>query len=379
MNKLGFGFMRMPLTNPDDQKSIDIPQLEKMTDIFFGSGFTYCDTAWMYHDFISEPTVGQVVVKRYPRESFTVATKMPVAMIKSHEEGVDIFESQKKKLGVDYFDYYLVHDMNVANYELAKKFDMISFLQGKKESGEIKKLGFSCHDNAEYLDRILAECPFFEFVQLQINYLDWESEGVQSRKCYEVCVKHNKPVFVMEPVKGGTLAVIPAEAENKLRDVHPDWSPASWALRFAASLPGVQVVLSGMSTIEQVEENTKLIGNMEPLTDGELSLLQDVASLIRENIAIPCTGCRYCVEESTCPKDILIPNYFALYNTEKMRTRVDWSPEMEYYVNYIKQGRGKASDCISCKKCERVCPQHIKISDCMKDVKVLMEDQNYMM
>ena len=379
MNKLGFGFMRMPLTNPDDQKSIDIPQMEKMVDAFFGAGFTYCDSAWMYHDFMSEPTVGQVVVGRYPRDSFTVATKMPVAMIRSHEEGVSIFEAQLQKMGVDYFDYYLVHDMNVANYERAKKFDMISYLRDKKEAGIIKKLGFSCHDNPEYLDRVLTECPFFEFVQLQINYLDWESAGVQSHKCYDVCVKHGKPVFVMEPVKGGTLAKIPAKAEKLLREVHPDWSPASWALRFAASLPGVQIVLSGMSTLEQVQENTAFMKDMAPLTDEEVDLLQKVAAMIRETIAIPCTGCRYCVEESTCPKGILIPNYFALYNTEKLGTREDWSPEKEYYVNYLNQGHGRASDCIQCRKCERVCPQHIEISERMKEVKIVMEDENYML
>ena len=379
MNKLGFGFMRMPLTNPDDQKSVDVLQLEKMVDTFFDAGFTYCDTAWMYHDFMSEPTVGQVVVSRYPRESFTVATKMPVAMIRSHEEGVSIFEAQLQKLGVDYFDYYLVHDMNVANYERAKKYDMISYLREKKEAGVIRKLGFSCHDNAEYLDRVLTECPFFEFVQLQINYLDWESAGVQSHKCYDVCVKHGKPVFVMEPIKGGTLAHIPEKAEKMLRAVHPDWSPASWALRFAASLPGVQIVLSGMSTLKQVEENTAFMKDMGPLTEDEVNLLQQVASMIRETIAIPCTGCRYCVEESICPKGILIPNYFALYNTEKLRTREDWSPEKEYYVNYLNQGHGRASDCIACRKCERVCPQHIAISERMKEVKVVMEDENYML
>ena len=379
MDKLGFGFMRMPLTDPDDQTSIDIPQLEEMVDIFLDAGFTYCDTAWMYHDFTSEDTVGKSVVARCPRDRFTIASKMPVAMIRSHEEGADIFEAQKKKLGVSYFDYYLVHDMNVVNYERAKRFDMISFLRRKKEEGEILRLGFSCHDNADYLDRVLTECPFFEFVQLQINYLDWESEGVQSRKCYEVCVKHGKPVIVMEPVKGGTLASLPAEAEAMLREVHPDWSPASWALRFVCSLPGVQTVLSGMSTVQQVRENTEMVRSMEPLTQEENDLLQKAAAIIRESIAIPCTGCRYCVEESSCPKGILIPNYFALYNTEKLRTREDWSPEMEYYANYLKQGYGAASDCIACRACERVCPQHIEISERMKEVKVLMEDKNYML
>ena len=379
MKKLGFGFMRMPLTDPNDQTAIDMPRLEEMVDAFLGAGFTYCDTAWMYHDFMSEPTVGKAVVARYPRDSFTVASKMPVAMIHSHTEGVEIFEKQKEKLGVDFFDYYLVHDMNSVNYEYAKQYDMISYLRAKKEAGEIKSLGFSCHDSAEYLDRVLTECPFFEFVQLQINYLDWESEGIQSRKCYEVCVKHGKPVTVMEPVKGGTLATVPAEVEAMMRKVHPDWSPASWALRFAASLPNVRTVLSGMSTLEQVQENTAFLADMEPLNEAELELLQKAAAMIRETIAIPCTGCRYCVEESQCPRNIPIPSYFALYNTEKLRTREDWSPEMEYYVNYVRSGKGKASDCIACRKCERVCPQHIPISDWMKQVKVTLEDENYML
>ena len=379
MKKLGFGFMRMPLTDPGDQTAIDMPRVEEMVDAFLGAGFTYCDTAWMYHDFMSEPTVGKAVVARYPRDSYTVASKMPVAMIHSHEEGVEIFGKQKEKLGVDFFDYYLVHDMNSVNYEFAKQYDMISFLQEKKEAGEIRTLGFSCHDSAEYLDRVLTECPFFEFVQLQINYLDWESEGIQSRKCYEVCVKHGKPVIVMEPVKGGTLASVPAEVETMMRAAHPDWSPASWALRFAASLPNVRTVLSGMSTLEQVRENTAFMAEMEPLNEAELELLRKAAAMIRETIAIPCTGCRYCVEESQCPRNIPIPNYFAQYNTEKLRTREDWSPEMEYYVNYVRSGKGKASDCIACRKCERVCPQHIQISDWMKKIRITLEDENYML
>lgn len=379
MNKLGFGFMRLPLTDPNDQTSIDAAQVEKMVDCFRAAGFTYFDTAWMYHNFTSEPALEKALVSRYPRDSFTIASKMPVGMIHSHEEGVEIFGRQKRKLGVEFFDYYLVHDMNVSNYGNAKKYDMIPWLRRKKEAGEIRSLGFSCHDNAEYLDRVLTECPFFEFVQLQINYLDWDSEGVQSRKCYEVCVKHGKPVFVMEPVKGGTLANVPENVEQLLHSRHPDWTPASWALRFAASLPNVQIVLSGMSTLRQVEENTALIAAMEPLDAEELDILKRAAAMIRGTIAIPCTGCRYCVEESQCPKRIPIPSYFALYNTEKLREREDWSPEMEYYANFLKQGYGRASECIACRKCERVCPQHIPVSDWMKQVKALMEDANDML
>ena len=373
MNKLGFGFMRRPLTDPHNDASIDMALVERMVDAFFKAGYTYCDTAWMYHDFLSEPAVGKAVVGRYPRDRFTVATKMPVAMIQSHEEGVKIFQAQKEKLGVDFFDYYLVHDMNVSNYESAKKYDIINYLRGRKEAGEILRLGFSCHDTAEHLERVLTECPFFEFVQLQINYLDWESEGIQSRKCYEVCVKHGKPVIVMEPVKGGTLAKVPAPVLSMMREMHPDWSPASWALRFAASLPSVQVVLSGMSTLEQLTENAALFAGMEPLTEEELALLTRAASMMRETTAIPCTGCRYCVEESKCPKGIPIPNYFALYNTEKLKEDGGWSPEREYYSLYLEHGCGKASDCIACKKCERVCPQHIGISSWMKEVAEVLE------
>lgn len=366
--KLGFGFMRMPLLDPDNQQAIDVAQLQKMVDLFFQKGFTYCDTAWMYHDFKSEETMGSVVVDRYPRNAFTMATKMPDMMLKKAEEVPEIFEAQKKKLHVDYFDYYLVHDMNNVNYQKAVKFGVLDFLQKKRASGEIKCLGFSFHDTADVLDKLLTKHPFFEFVQLQINYLDWESAGIQGHACYDVCVKHGKKVIVMEPVKGGTLANPPENVKKMLSEVHPDWSPASWAIRFAASLPEVMVVLSGMSTLAQVEDNTTYMENFTPLTQKEWELLLKAAEMLRQTIAIPCTGCRYCVEANHCPKNIPIPNYFALFNTKKFLHRPRFSPEVEYYDNYVASGYGKASDCILCHGCEKVCPQHIKITEWLPKV-----------
>ncbi len=376
--KLGFGFMRLPLTNPDDDTAIDLKQVEEMADQFFRRGFTYCDTAYMYHDFKSEETVAEAVVDRRERNSFTVATKMPLVMLKNEAEVEEIFNKQLANLHVDYIDYYLMHDMNRSNYEIAKKFHVLEFARKMREQGKIHHLGFSCHDTPEHIDRVLTENPDLEFVQLQINYLDWESQGIQSGACYEVCEKHNKPVIVMEPVKGGTLAKVPAEVEKMMRACHPNWSPASWAIRFAASLPMVKVVLSGMSNMEQLDDNTTYMQDFQPLNQEELDLLKKAARMIDDTIAIACTGCRYCVEENTCPKNIPISRYFALYNTDNLLPGREWTPEKEYYANSIAEGYGRASECIKCRGCERVCPQHLPISDLMDKVKIPMEEQNSM-
>lgn len=371
--KLGAGFMRMPLLDSEDQHSIDMEQLEKMVDLFFERGFTYCDTAWMYHDFISEEIVGKAVVNRRNRDEFTVATKMPVMMLTNADEVPKIFEEQKRKLNVNYFDYYLLHDMSRRTLETAQKLGVIDFVTEKKKSGEIKCLGFSSHDDPEFIDQMLTEYPFLEFVQLQINYLDWESSGIQARKCYEVAVKHEKDIIVMEPVKGGTLADPPQVVKDMLKAAHPDWTPAEWAIRFAASLPHVKLVLSGMSNFAQMDENTAFMENFEPLTKEDNELLLKAAEMIRQAIAIPCTGCRYCVEAAKCPKNIAIPNYFALYNTKQLMKNALFSPEVEYYHNLVMQGYGAAGDCISCKKCEKVCPQHIHIHEWMPKVEADMK------
>lgn len=375
--KLGFGLMRLPVFNPDDMTTVDIEQVKRMADYFIANGFTYFDTAYMYHDYKSESSLRQAVVERYPRDSFTVATKMPLALMRSGDDHARIFGEQKRNVGVDFFDYYLLHNMTLEQYERAKKWGTIEYLEEKRKSGEIRKLGFSCHDTAENLARILDDHPGFDFVQLQINYLDWDNAGVQSGECYRVAEEHGLKVTVMEPVKGGTLAAIPEEAEKLLRSVHPDWEPAHWAIKFAASLPNVQTVLSGMSTFDQLKSNVDAMNDFTPFSDEERGAVMKAAEIIRKWYAIPCTACRYCVETNKCPRNIPIPNYFALYNAAKQRDPASvpggFLIERIYYGNLVNDGYGKASSCVKCRKCEKVCPQHLKIADFLTDVADFLE------
>ena len=290
--------------------------------------------------------------------------------LKKAEDMARIFNEQLEKCGVEFFDYYLLHHLSAAHYRIAEKLGAFDFISRKKAEGKIKHIGFSYHDNAELLDKILCKHPEVEFVQLQINYLDWNSESIQSRLCYETARRHGKPIVVMEPVKGGNLASLPPKAEKILRDYDPDMSPASWAIRFAASHDGILTVLSGMSSIEQLLDNTSLMSDFEPMNDEEFKLVEKVAKEICSVTAVPCTACNYCT--SACPKHIAIPKYFSLYNVEKISKNDDFSIQRIYYENYSKS-YGKASDCINCRRCVQRCPQHISIPDELKKVAEVFE------
>lgn len=371
VKKLGFGLMRLPLLDSNDPASVDIDKTKEMVDIFLDRGFTYFDTAWMYCGFKSENIAKEVLVDRYPRNSFTLATKLHSGFIKTKEDRDKIFNEQIKKTGVTYFDYYLLHDIGVHSYEIFTKLDCFSWLKAKKEKGLVKKIGFSFHDNAEFLDKVLTEHPEIEFVQLQLNYLDWDSEGVQSRKCYEVAKKHGLPVIVMEPVKGGTLAQVPENVEEIFKSYHPNMSVPSWAIRFAASLDNVMMVLSGMSNKEQILDNTVYMMDFKPLDEKEHEIVRQAVNLITSNITIPCTGCSYCTDG--CPMNIAISKYFSLYNSDKQEIKEkDWTPHREYYENLTKTF-GKASECVECGQCEEVCPQHLHIVDSLKEVAAYFE------
>ena len=365
--KLGFGLMRLP----EKGTSIDEEQVNQMVDLFMERGFTYFDTAWMYCNFRSEEATKKALVERHPRDSYTLATKLHSGFIQTKEDRDKVFNEQLRKTGAGFFDYYLVHDVNSHSIEVYDRLDVWGWIKEKKEAGLIREMGFSFHDGPELLDRVLTEHPEMEFVQLQLNYLDWNSTGIQSRKCYEVATKHGKPVTVMEPVKGGTLAAVPEAVEKLFKEYAPEASIPSWAIRFAASLPNVRMVLSGMSTLAQVDDNTSYMQELVPLNDEEMKRIWKAVAIINGAIEIPCTGCSYCVDG--CPMQIPIPNYFALYNAEKQEVESKgWTPQQEYYANLAKE-HGKAGDCIQCGQCEGICPQHLPIIEDLTKVAALFE------
>ena len=365
--KLGFGLMRMPRIDANDAASVDVEQVKQMVDAFMERGFTYFDTAWMYNGFASERVAKEALVDRYPRESFTLATKLHNGFFNSLEDRDKVFNAQLEKCGVEYFDYYLLHGIEASSLPHYEKFDCFQWLLDKKAAGLVRHAGFSYHDSPELLDKILTEHPQMEFVQLQINYLDWESSWIQSRACYEVARTHGKPVVVMEPVKGGTLAKVPDEAEKLLKGLDPEASIASWAVRFAASLPGVMCVLSGMSDLAQMQDNLSYMDDFQPLTEEERAACFRVADIINGQTAIACTACHYCTDG--CPMQICIPEYFSLYN-EDMREDLGHKGWTINFTNYEKLSSefGKASDCVGCGQCEAMCPQHLPIIETLEKV-----------
>ncbi|MCR4762042.1 MAG: aldo/keto reductase [Lachnospiraceae bacterium] len=372
--KLGFGLMRMPLLDPSDEASVDVEQVCRMVDVFLERGFTYFDTAWMYHDFNSENVVKTALVDRYPRDSFTIATKLHGEYIKTREDRDKIFYEQMRKTGVDFFDYYLIHGIDAELLEIYEELDCFHWLLEKKEAGLVRHAGFSFHDTPELLDEILTKHPEMEFVQLMINYLDWESEWVQSRACYEVAVKHGKPVTVMEPVRGGTLARLPEDVEKLFTQQDPEMSAPSWAIRFVASLDDVMVVLSGMSSMEQMEDNTSYMADFKPLSEDEKNLCLKAGKMIISKLAIPCTACSYCT--SGCPMKIAIPKYFKMYNDNTFDDLEvsEWSVKYSDYPQLLSGEGGKATDCLACGQCEGVCPQHLPIIENLRKIAEHIEE-----
>ena len=364
MKKLGLGLMRLPLINYDDKGSIDIEAVKKMVDTYMDAGFTYFDTAYPYHEGKSEAAFKEAVVNRYPRESYVVADKMPMFFRPDATKMEEIFNEQLDRCGVEYFDYYLLHALGKDTFDYSEKVDAFGFISEKKAKGQIKNIGFSFHDSADVLEEMLKKHPEIDFVQLQINYLDWDSKNVQSRECYELCVKYGKPVVVMEPIKGGSLAQVPDEASQLMKAMDNNASAASYAVRYAASLDNVFMVLSGMSNQEQLEDNIGYMKEFKALNKDEYSMIDKVTEIIKNTIAIPCTKCNYCI--AGCPMNIAIPDLFAIYNDLKKFPAIKQGLT-ERYDNKVKE-HGKASECVGCKQCEEHCPQHIHITEWLEEI-----------
>ncbi len=354
----GFGCMRLPMNG--DQ--VDIAETTRMVDEFLAQGFNYFDTAHGYIGGKSELALKECLTSRYPREAYSLTDKLTDSYFKTETDIRPFFESQLEACGVDYFDFYLMHAQNADNFKKFKACRAYETAFALKAEGRIRHVGLSFHARAEVLDQILTEYPQIEVVQIQFNYLDYDDIAVQSRKCYEVCRKHGKPVLVMEPVKGGSLVNLPEEAKKVLDDLHGG-SPASYAIRFAAGFPGMMMVLSGMSNMEQMKDNLSYMRDFKPLNETELAAVNKVQEIFHKMNMIPCTACRYCVEG--CPKQISIPDLFAIMNIKQLHH--DWNADYYYEEVHTAPGR-RASDCLKCGKCEKICPQHLPIRKLLEEV-----------
>ena len=356
----GFGCMRLPMKDG----KVDYDEFSRMADAFIAAGLNYFDTAHGYINGQSETAIRDCVVKRHDRGEFLLTDKLTEPYFRKQEDIRPFFESQLEACGVDWFDFYLMHAQDRNNYPKFQRCKAYETVMELKKEGKIRHFGISFHDKAEVLDRILTDHPEIELVQIQFNYVDYEDASVESRKVYEVCEKHGKAVSVMEPVKGGSLVNLPEKADQILRGLNGG-SNASYALRFAASFPNMAVVLSGMSNMAQMEDNLSAMADFRPLDETERQAIREVCGIFRGLNLIPCTGCRYCVDENHCPKDILIPDVFSAMNAREAFH--SWNSGMYYGVATC-GGHGKASECIRCGKCEKVCPQHLPIRELLKKV-----------
>lgn len=359
MIRLAFGCMRLPMNGNE----VDKEHFTRMVDAYMEAGFNYFDTAHGYIDEKSEPAIRDCVSARYPRESFILTDKLTENYFECEEDFRPFFEKQLELCGVEYFDYYLMHAQNSGNYEKFTRCRAYEVAAQLKAEGKIRHVGISFHDNAETLDRILTDHPEVEAVQIQFNYLDYEDEGVQSRKCYEVCRKHGKDVLIMEPVRGGRLVDLPDGAKRILDGLGDGNSYASYAIRFAASFDGVISVLSGMSNMEQMLDNISYMKDFKPLDEREMAAVREVAAILRSKDAVSCTGCRYCVAD--CPMQIDIPAVFGCLNAKRDGKETDYEA--------VVAGRGRASDCVECGGCEKVCPQHLPIRKLLKQSAEVLE------
>lgn len=359
MNKLGFGFLRLPYAGEE----IDYAELNKMVDSYLAGGGRYFDTAYTYLDGLSEEAICKALVQRHPRESFLLASKLPGYYAKSYADCFRYFEESANRCGVDYFDMYMLHWLDSNHYPIARQQHQFEFLSELKRTGKARKIGFSFHDTPELLDEILTYHPEVDCVLLQINYLDWESPAIQSRLCYETALRHGKSVIAMEPVKGGKLASVPQAAAEVLQKIDPTLHPASHAIRFVKNLPGVDIVLSGMNSMTQLEDNLK---DRPPMSVDELDLLRQAAELIRKSTAIACTGCGYCLP--ACPMQIPIPDCFSLYNEYRIYPRHQWK-----IIPAYKRLPVNATACVECQSCEAHCPQKLPISQHMQAVIAALE------
>ncbi|MBQ6233096.1 MAG: aldo/keto reductase [Clostridia bacterium] len=362
IGKLGFGLMRLPKL---EDGSMDIEQIKQMVDLFLDKGFIYFDTAYVYDGGLSEEAARDALVRRYPRERFLLATKLNARVAENREAAEKQLQTSLERTEAGYFDSYLLHAIGSGNLPKYDEYRIWDFAARKKAEGLIKHWGFSFHDGPDLLDRLLNEHPDAEFVQLQINYADWEDSRVASRRCYEVAQAHGKPVVVMEPVKGGTLANPPQRVRDVLAATEPDASPASWAIRFAASQQGVMTVLSGMSNLDQMRDNLKTMAGFTGFTAAQAETLEQARKALLSVDSIGCTGCRYCVDG--CPMNIPIPGIFSAMNE---RLIFDNAPSAHRRYGMVTGERGKAADCIACGQCEGACPQQLPVIELLKKCSV---------